>query len=245
MVRQVGVVSGVAAALLLAACSGSTEPATDVTSGGATLNARGTADNGPAFSFFEYGPSGVSGAQRQTTRRSWPANVSGPIREAVAPLYAGTTYAFRICGNDQGKAAVCAQTRTFTTPAAARDAVRGGWLLGPSGSPHSVTGRVDASTLGFRTTAGSTLYFDGDVTCLQVAGRRAAVGAVGRVMEATNGATHPATALVTVLDGGPGQLDRVRQTYAFGSAPPSCPAAGDPTASDETAFDGLVVYDAR
>ncbi len=55
-VAAIGVVGAVPA---LGACTGSTEPASDVTAGSATLKARGTADKGPAFSFFEYGPTAV------------------------------------------------------------------------------------------------------------------------------------------------------------------------------------------
>src|SRR4051794_28745704 len=109
MVRRIAAMLGLGAAvLLLGACYGRAEPATDVTSSSATLNARVTADKGTASSWFEYGPNGVSGAQRQTSTRSWPAGASGPIREPVSPLYAGRTYAFRLCGHDEGKAVVCA-----------------------------------------------------------------------------------------------------------------------------------------
>ena len=241
--------AGVSGAVLaLAACTGSTEPATDVTPSSATLKARGTADNGRAFSFFEFGPSGVTAAQRQTDRRSWPAGASGTFTEVVGPLYAATAYAFRVCGNDEGKAPVCAQTRSFTTPAAVRDAVRGSWLYAIS--PHSPNGHVDATapgpsgTLGFRISSSSPNRFGGNVTCLLVSGRRAAVGAVGDYIDAGSGARRPATGLVTIVDGGPGQQDRVRMVQTFGSTPPSCASAADPVASDATYDDGLVVYDA-
>jgi hypothetical protein len=45
---------GMAGVLILSGCYGSTEPATDIGPESAKLNARGTANNGPAHGGFEY-----------------------------------------------------------------------------------------------------------------------------------------------------------------------------------------------
>jgi hypothetical protein len=239
----------ISAALALGACYGSTEPASDVTYSGATLNARGTANNGPAYSYFEYGPTGVPAALRQTTQRSWPAGASGEFSQAVGPLYASTPYSFRVCGGDEGQPAACAQTRTFTTPAPDGDAVKGSWIFRIS--PHSANGTVDArsgpsgqnpsGSLNYQIADGDPARFIGYVTCLLVSGPRAAVGAVG-VYDDQVGGRLPATSLVTILDAAPGQKDRIRTTFEFGSTRPVCSSAAD--ATGETFDDRLVVYDA-
>jgi hypothetical protein len=48
-------------------CYGSTEPATNVTFDAAQLNARGTANNGPASSYFEYWPTNTPQAKITTS----------------------------------------------------------------------------------------------------------------------------------------------------------------------------------
>jgi hypothetical protein len=53
----------VVAGLALTGCYGSTEPATEVTADTARLNARGTANNGPATSFFEIWPTNAPSAK--------------------------------------------------------------------------------------------------------------------------------------------------------------------------------------
>ena len=68
------------AGLALVGCYGSTEPATEVERDSARLNARGTANNGPASSVFEYWPAGRQDAARQTRRLNWPGGASGPDR---------------------------------------------------------------------------------------------------------------------------------------------------------------------
>jgi hypothetical protein len=118
----------VLASLALSACYGSTEPATDIGEDRATLRGQGTANDGPAFSYFEYWADGdpLPGHPRPRTQtRSWPAGAKGPIAEGVSDLLVASQYSFRLCGADQGESAVCAQTRTFATPALAGDYVRG------------------------------------------------------------------------------------------------------------------------
>ncbi len=55
MLKRTSGVAVVVAAITLAGCYGSTEPATDVRPNSAVLQARGTANDGPAFSYFELG----------------------------------------------------------------------------------------------------------------------------------------------------------------------------------------------
>jgi hypothetical protein len=111
--------------MLAAGCRGQTDPATDVTWDSATLNASGTANNGPAFSYFEYWPTADSSNRVQTSTRHWKAGTSGPFRELVAGLKQNTEYSFRVCGQDEGQAAVCAQTLKFKTKVG--NTVRGNW----------------------------------------------------------------------------------------------------------------------
>jgi hypothetical protein len=112
----------IGAAVLLAACTGTTEPASEIKTASARLNARGTANAGAAYSYFQYWKSSTPGERRQTITRQWHAGASGPFGETVTALTPNTSYSFRACGNDAGKAAVCAQERTFKT-APDRDSV--------------------------------------------------------------------------------------------------------------------------
>jgi hypothetical protein len=118
----------VAATLVLGACYGATEPASVVGEDGATLRGQGTANNGPASSYFEYWTGGdplPGHARPRTPTRSWPAGASGPFSERVSDLLVASSYSFRLCGADQGSTPVCAQTRSFTTPTPAGDYVTG------------------------------------------------------------------------------------------------------------------------
>jgi hypothetical protein len=79
----------VVSALTLAACYGSTEPATSIGEDSATLHARGTANNGPATSYIEYWTDGdplPGQSGPRTPVRSWPAGVSGAFSEKVSDL---------------------------------------------------------------------------------------------------------------------------------------------------------------
>ena len=131
--------SPLALLLLFAGCYGSTEPATNAGPESATLNARGSASNGPATSWFEYWVSGATNRD-QTGTRHWPAGARGPFSDSVDGLYASKTYLFRLCGSDDaGGSDVCAQTRQFTTSAPVQDSAVGFW-----GRLSSFNGRVDA-----------------------------------------------------------------------------------------------------
>jgi hypothetical protein len=252
MVRRAALILAATGTAALTACSGSTEPASDVTFSGATLNARGTANNGPAYSFFEFWVSGFPTKLRQSDYSHWPAGASGPFSAKVGSLYSHTTYSFRLCGQDEGGGLpVCAQTRSFTTPVAPRDAVKGSWFA--YSSSLSPFGRIDA-TAGppGQPPSGSVEYkpanlndrFTGFVTCLVVSGERAAVGAVGQYRDATTGATRAATTLVTVIENEPEFSDLIRVVLTFGSTPPACASATYPTSDDSVNPNDLVVYDA-
>src|SRR5579884_666049 len=235
MRRLVVLALAAVAAVVLAGCYGSTEPATNVTYDGATLNARGTANNGPASSWFEYWATADPSSTVKTYPQSWPAGASGPFSATVSPasgsppLYAGTDYSFRMCGQDQGVGPVCAQTRTFRTTAPTRDAVEGSWV-DPPDSPHSNRGSVYA-VAGPSGPSGNVQYahweydpygFKGPVTCLSVSGNRAVVGSVGQVTY-YQAQPIPATLLATLVDGGPGAVDQVGITVTFqSSTPPDC-----------------------
>jgi len=169
--------------LVFAGCYGSTEPATEVQQDAARLNARGAADNGPALSHFEYGPTNGTGFTRSTDERRWPAGASGAFSERVTDLLPATPYEFSLCGQDAGVAdAVCAQKRTFTTVKPAGDGVEAIFYASP-GPPRAVQVRVSArSGPAGQQPSGSirTPEFQGFVTCLRVVGSRAAVVAVGQ-----------------------------------------------------------------
>ncbi len=64
----------------LAGCYASTEPATNVGPEAATLNARGTANNGPARSHFEFWMTGSTRVSWTDDQR-WPAGASGPFSQ--------------------------------------------------------------------------------------------------------------------------------------------------------------------
>jgi hypothetical protein len=250
-------------ALAVGGCYASTEPASKVAFDGAQLNAQGTANNGPASSFFEYWPTTNPQAKITTFPQQWPAGASAPFSETISatsyqgPLYASTAYSFRVCGNDQGQSPVCAQTRTFTTPAATTDAVEGHWQ-DTLASPHVNTGTVQAMSGAPGQSPTGTLRFDyrkqsaydyaGRVTCLTVNGGRAVVGSVGEVT--SDGRTPPnpnanpptSTLVATIVDGGPGALDSADVVLNAGSStPPACTAAPNPAIQ---ATQSVNVYDA-
>lgn len=180
-------------ALALAGCYGQTNQATHLTPNGAWLEAAGTANNGPAYTYFEYWKTSDPSQKTQTVTRNWPATASHAFHEEVPmtpssdPTLAqgldyGTAYSYHMCGGDQGQPAHCAQTQSFTTPVG--DSVDGffatGYLnsapkwyfdawSGPAG--QGPAGKVILSDL-FGT-------FNGQVTCLAVNGTRAAIGATG------------------------------------------------------------------
>ena len=221
-------------ALAFGGCYASTEPPTDVGQSGAKLNAHGTANNGEAQSYFEYWPAGSPALSQTSGPLRWPAGASGPFSWTVGGLYPSTPYSFRVCGRDLGTAEfICAQTRTFTTTAATQDEVWGGWFSGPSfhGTIRAKAGPSGQGARGYL----STSSFTGFVTCLDVDGNRAAVGAVGQ----------GASMLMTVVDGGPSGSDSARVATAPAAITPNCATASFANQMPIGPNDGqLIVIDA-
>jgi hypothetical protein len=164
-------------------CYGSTEPATNVTQDSARLNAHGTANNGPATSYFEYEPANGTGFRRSSAYRAWPAGASGPFSEQVDGLLPATPYHFRLCGFDQGSgSATCAQWRRLTTVKPPGDGVEARFYAQP-GPPRAVEISVSARSgpSGEHPSGSiSTPDYTGFVTCVRVVGNRAAVVSVGQ-----------------------------------------------------------------
>jgi hypothetical protein len=248
--RQLGLV-GALAVVALAGCYGSTEPATDVGSESATLRAYGTADKGQAQSWFEYEVAGRVGGPQQTSQLNWPAGARGPIIQKVSDLSAGTPYTFRICGSDDQTPPVCAQTKTFTTKPPAEDSVHAGWWFGCCNSfgvnaRSGPGGENPTGSMGLRT--GSSFdpvsrSFGGTVTCLEVDGRRAVIGAVGQVTTSPPGTSSPATLLAMVEDGVTAVDKYDVNEIVSGSTPPDCSTAQFDSPSDISEFE-FVVNDA-
>jgi hypothetical protein len=191
----------------------------------ATLNARGTANNGPAHSFFEYWVNGAS-HHIATDTRQWPSGASGPFSEKVQGLYAGKTYHFRLCGGDNGTVeAVCAQTRQFTTGAPVQDSAMGYWGDTPHffGDVNAHSGPAGQSPQGTMFARNQFAAFSGSVTCLRVNRLQAAVGAVGSY-PGTPDAKE--TMLLSIVDGGPSGTDGIKLSIVEGSStPPNCASA--------------------
>jgi hypothetical protein len=117
----------IALAVGLVACSGSTDPATNVRATQARLNAHGYANDGPARWWWEYATvQGDLGTANDTEvcgsgTRCGPAAAGSsanpiPLSTVVTGLTPNTTYYFRACGqdtNDPGP--TCAQVRSFQT----------------------------------------------------------------------------------------------------------------------------------
>jgi hypothetical protein len=175
------VATALAATAVLVGCYGSTEPATNIGEDSATLNGRGTANNGPARSWFEY--TDPSGFIDRTPLRHWPAGASGPFSERVTNLFVAAQYSFRLCGEDEGIfQTVCAQTRTFRTPPFAGDYVQGHFTtLGPLQDRRfrARSGPGGENAKGeVRFFAGSGFEAFSPVTCLKVSNNRAIIGTV-------------------------------------------------------------------
>jgi hypothetical protein len=213
-------VIGVLSTLALAGCYASTEPATNIGPETAQLNAKGTANNGEAQSYFEYW---LTGSTQETlvTRpwRDWPAGVSGPFSEVAKDLAAGSSYSFRVCGDDPGRTGIaCAQTRTFTTKPAVEDAVLGSHIWSDVETlyvtAHSTaTGANPHGTVRFccGDPFSGPIDYNGTVTCLAVSGNKAAIGS----------ADGDEKILVTVVDGRQ-TVDKFSRVVTHGSALPDC-----------------------
>jgi hypothetical protein len=222
----------------------------------ATLNARGTANNGPATSVFEYWPTGRQDVTRRTRRLAWPAGASGPIVFTVTPLRPGTPYSFRLCGADKGQTDVCAQTRSFTTSASSEDLVSGsyerpGGLGGTVDAASRPSGENPRGSVSSSSTGGPTgrFTFSGNVSCLKVVGHRGVVGAEGSIQPAGAPGSLPATSLLTVDDGVVDDPDTVGESVSYTTSlpppPPDCDNASFAGNQALGADDGdLMVFDA-
>jgi hypothetical protein len=219
--------------VVFAGCYGSTEPATDVGPDSATLNARGTANNGAASAYFEYWISGSSGPAQQTDPAHFPGGSSGTFSKKVTGLAETTAYSFRMCGSDDGGGpTVCAQTRTFQThPLPVEDSVTGNFDLGSVArgtiDAHSgPSGENPQGHVHYQGTIDGWQEFDGDVTCVAVDGHQAAVGVVGQGTPLADPSNpRPATVLATVVDGDGAGPDTIGRVFAEGSTPPNCATA--------------------
>ncbi|MBN1530263.1 MAG: hypothetical protein JW895_14480 [Thermoleophilaceae bacterium] len=127
---RVAIASVLASALAFAGCVGDTDPATNVTSKTAQLNAHGRTNDGPASWWWEYstsrstleanGGTEVCGSPPEADGRCGPAQ--GPSQQDVAlsfkltGLTPSTTYWFRACGQDVNDAnPTCGRVLSFTT----------------------------------------------------------------------------------------------------------------------------------
>ena len=105
-----------ALALVGAGCYGDTDEASNVGGHAATLNFHGKANSGPAYTYFEYWKTAEPNNKLKTPTRNWPAGAEGSFWERPQHLSEQTGYAYRLCGNDQGKwPPACASTKQFTT----------------------------------------------------------------------------------------------------------------------------------
>jgi hypothetical protein len=73
----------------------------------AQLNGHGKANNGPAYSYFEYWKTADPANKLKTGTRNWPAGAEAPVWERPQHLSASAAYSYRLCGNDQGKDPLC------------------------------------------------------------------------------------------------------------------------------------------
>jgi hypothetical protein len=229
--RAVAALLGLVAVVVFAGCYGSTEPATDVGPDSATLNARGTANNGPATAYFEYWLSDGSGSTHQTDPAHFPGGSHGPFSQKVTGLSETTSYSFRLCGSDDsGGPAVCAQTRTFRT-SGVEDSVTGFWKVSPDifGTIDAHSGPSGEDPEGYIRSQGPYYRwwdFEGSVTCVAVQGNRAAVGAVGQAAPFEDPSNpQPATMLFTVEDSPTANTDTGWAVFEDGSTPPNCATA--------------------
>ena len=110
-----------AAALILPACVGHTDDATNLTATSATLNAHGKSTDGAARAFFRWGTS-PNALTNSTPGVNYPANVEGPHAETITGLSPSTTYYFRACAVDNA-GTLCAEIHDFKTLASNGDAV--------------------------------------------------------------------------------------------------------------------------
>jgi hypothetical protein len=220
---------GLVSAVGFAGCYGSTEPATDVGIASAKLNARGTADRGPATSWFEYWLTSSSSPPAKTDPLHWPAGASGHFGVNVSGLAANSSYSFRLCGtNDSTGGSICAQTLTFKT-LPVEDSVTGFFDIGGGGAQGTIdahsgpSGQNPRGHVHYQGTIDGWRTFDGDVNCVAVNGHQGEVGAVGQGTTLTDPSNpRAATLLLKIVDGHGVERDSIAGAFANGSTPPDC-----------------------
>ena len=239
---------GVLCAVLLGGCYGSTEPATQIRPDSVQLNGRGTADDGPAFTFFRVQRFGIPlPAPVDTPTRQWPAGASGPFSEKLTGLKPATDYSYRLCGGNAGEQPVCANSKSFATRGPdGEDSVLGAWRKRASADPTggSVSAHSDPSganprgSLEITEVTDQLHVFKGFVTCLRVQDAHATLGAVGLDQD-QDGNDHPFTARMSIDDNG--QADLYSYVLEPGSARPDC--SQDLAAVNGALISTLVVTD--
>ncbi len=247
MLRSAIAMLALCAVLACAGCYGSTEPASNISLFGATLNGAGTTNNGDADVFFEVWPSAYPDRLRETQHVAVPGGATGPVsRHSGVGLALDTEYSFRLCGADGGQQPVCAQTRTFRMPTPDGDAVVGEVPQAYGFRPLFI--RAQSSSTG-GSPAGDlsvTGLFYGEVDSMQVIGNRAAVHAFGTAYQSTN--TFRAEACATIGDAGPdappGSGDLADVDIALTDAGQTLGACLPPGADFNGSEDGVAVYDA-
>ena len=247
MLRAAIAMLALCAVLACTGCYGSTEPASDITLLGATLNGAGTTDNGDASVFFQLWPSAFPDRLRETLHFTVPGGTTGPVtRHSGYGLALDTQYSFRLCGAEGGQPPVCAQTRTFRMPKPDGDAVVGfvpqaygfrALFIQAQSDPTGGSPSGDLSVTG---------AFSGAVDSMQVVDNRAAVHATGTAIQGSN--SFRAEACASIGDAGPdtppetGDLADVQ--IALTELGQSLGACLPPGADFEGTQDGVAVYDA-
>ncbi len=237
------------AVVLFSGCYGSTGFVSELGATSATLNGRGTTNNGPADVSFEYWKTATPGAKQSTPAKRIPGDVTGPFSVRVAGLDRDTSYSYRLCGKDVGGATVCAQTETFVT---GRSSVR---ASGNAYVPYGETGFYDIGIVAFAAPAPETPGGRGratvynqeagppggitfpigsserpNITCVVISGNRAVVG-FRQDPPFSDSIPVNDQAYAFLLDGGPGLSgDRFSLNIYTGSfvPPADCPAFPDP-----------------
>jgi hypothetical protein len=254
------------AAIALAGCYGETDLATNIDENAATLNSRGTTNNGPANAFFEYWKTATPGTKLTTPAKAIPGGVSGPFSQRVSGLDPHTSYSFRLCGADQssGGSPVCAQTRSFITGRASVQAYgdtfapygENGWdridvnvAAGPAGG--NPIGRVSARFYNAEVGPPGGVAFpigsatEENVTCIAVQGNVAVVGFL-QIPSWEGVAPYSDQQFAYIVDGGPAGSGQDRFAATLNTEdrdPTDCtipanPAANSPLRKGEAAVSG-------
>jgi hypothetical protein len=185
-----GLIMAGALAMVLASCAiGRTGAPTQVTDTSARFT--GTVHStvaGPATYWFEYGTATAYGSRTPTrTVEVTDPDVGPAVSEVATGLLASTTYHVRLCARDPEGVGGCGADQTLTTDAG-HDSVTGtGVVYEIAQLGFSLGARLDASSdpdgsepRGEAVVSPGSYYFKvadrGVVTCLRIAGNRAAIG---------------------------------------------------------------------